>query len=215
MRTRTANQHPRRGLSFRQVWAALMENRDAQQKTDAKIQAVADAQQKTDEQMKRTDAKIESLTENVNRVNKNVGGANNSIGRLTEVLFAAGLWKKFSQYPYQFKDMDYDVPIYDEKREKKTQIDIMLLNGEYVMAVEAKRVLKIGDIDEHLKRMERLIKYPLNYTAGKKHLGAMAAGTAEPGAIEYAHAQGFFVLELTGDSAALVTPPEGFKPRQW
>ncbi|MHC6204763.1 hypothetical protein ACYULU_16420 [Breznakiellaceae bacterium SP9] len=149
MRTRTANQHPRRGLSFRQVWAALMENRDAQQKTDAKIQAVADAQQKTDEQinrtdeqMKRTDAKMESLTENVNRVNKNVGGANNSIGRLTEVLFAAGLWKKFSQYPYQFKDMGYDIPIYDEKREKKTQIDIMLLNGEYVMAVEAKRVLK-------------------------------------------------------------------------
>ncbi|MHC6204071.1 hypothetical protein ACYULU_12865 [Breznakiellaceae bacterium SP9] len=113
MRTRTANQHPRRGLSFRQVWAALMENRDAQQKTDeqmkrtdAKIQAVADAQQKTDEQMKRTDAKIEEtavliqlLTEDVNRVTKNVGESNNSIGRLAEVLFAAGLWKKFSQYP--------------------------------------------------------------------------------------------------------------------
>ncbi|MHC6204072.1 hypothetical protein ACYULU_12870 [Breznakiellaceae bacterium SP9] len=111
--------------------------------------------------------------------------------------------------------MGYDIWICDEKRENRTKIDIMFLNGEYVMAVGAKRVLKIGDIDEHLKRMERLIKYPLIYTAGKKHLGAMAAGTAEPGAIEYAHAQGFFVLELTGDSAALVTPPDGFNPRQW
>ncbi|MHC6204073.1 hypothetical protein ACYULU_12875 [Breznakiellaceae bacterium SP9] len=264
MRTRTANQRPRRGLSFRQVWAALMENRDAQQKTDEQmkrtdeqmkrtdakiqavadaqqktdeqIQAVADAQQKTDEQMKRTDAKIQAVAdaqqetdeqmkrtdeqmkrtdERLGRLGKNVGGTNRSIGELTELIFAAKLWKKFPAYPYQFVNAVFNQSITNEKGEQLAEVDIVLLDGEYVMAVEIKRKLTMKHIKHHVRRIKLLLQYPFNYTAGKKHLGAVAACAVELGAIEYAHVQGFFVLELTGEAVALVPPPEGFNPRQW
>jgi hypothetical protein len=84
------------------------------------------------------------------------------------------------------------------------------------MAVEVKAELnRKDDVDHHLKRMDRIRKYPPDQCKGKKLLGAMAGGTVDPDVSNYAHAAGFFVLELTGESVALAKRPEGFVPREW
>jgi hypothetical protein len=83
------------------------------------------------------------------------------------------------------------------------------------MAVEVKREADRDDVVRHLKRMELIRKYPPAEVKDKKMLGAIAGGIVEPDAKDYAHECGFFVLELKGESVALLDTPKGFTPREW
>jgi hypothetical protein len=139
---------------------------------------------------------------------------NRSVGELIETLIAARLWEKFPGYnlvrAYQ------RVPIFDEKNHIQTDIDILLSDTGLVMAVEVKRELdRMRDVDEHLERMERIRKHPPMEVVGKKMLGAMAGGVVNVDVRHYAYESGFFVLELTGETVALIPPPTGFVPKQW
>ncbi|GMO47620.1 MAG: hypothetical protein Ta2G_03160 [Termitinemataceae bacterium] len=184
----TTMQQPQMRLTFEQVWAAIM---------------------KTQEQ-------IDQMSERVDRVTKNVGGLNRSMGELIETLIAAKLWEKFDAFGYNFTRAYQRVGLFDENNRCLTDIDILLTNGEYVMAVEVKRELNSkDDVDHHLKRMELILKYPPAECKGKKLLGAMSGGTVDPDVQSYAHSVGFFVLELSGESVHLVQIPKEFEPRQW
>ncbi|GHV86865.1 hypothetical protein AGMMS50255_1610 [Spirochaetia bacterium] len=195
-------QQPQMGLTFEQVWAALMETKARQEEFAA--------------QQRKTDEVINKMAARVDRVTANVGGLNRSMGELIETLIAARLWEKFDAYPYNFRRAYQRVPLFDETDRIRTDIDILLVNGEYVMAVEVKASLhRKDDIDEHLKRMELILKYTPDQCKGKKMLGAMAGGTVDPDILAYAHSAGFFVLELTGESVRLAKTPDGFNPRQW
>jgi hypothetical protein len=188
------------GITFKKVWATLQENAQQQRETDRQIQKTA--------------KEIEDLKKTVERVTRNVGGLNRSLGELIETLIAARLWEKFAEY--NLKRAYQRMPIFDENNRILTDIDILLSNTTLAMAVEVKHELnKTRDIDEHLKRMELIRKYPPAEVGNKKILGALAGGVVDPDVQRYAWENGFFVLELTGESVRLVPPPEGFTPQQW
>jgi hypothetical protein len=198
----TVMQQPQMGLTFEDVWAAIM-------KTEAQVE-------KTQAQVEKTSVEVEAMAKKVDKVSENVGGLNRSMGELIETLIAARLWEKFDAYPYDLKRAYQRIPLYDENNRVLSDIDILLTNGEYVMAVEVKRELnREDDVDHHLKRMELILKYPPDQCKGKKIVGAMAGGVVDADVQEYAHRAGFFVLELTGDSVRLAQPPEDFIARQW
>ncbi|GMO36826.1 MAG: hypothetical protein Ta2B_16720 [Termitinemataceae bacterium] len=254
----TAIQQPQMGLTFEQVWAALMETRAHQEKTEenmdrmikradkmsedheatkrmvretsvqiketekaiketsAQIEETKKMVRETSEQMKRTDEQMKRTDERIERMSKNLGGLGESLGALIETLIAAKLWEKFDAYPYNLKRAYQRVPLYDENNRILTDIDILLSNGDYAMGVEAKREFdKEKYVDQHLKRMELIKKYPPAECKGKKLLGAIAGGIVDPDVQDYAHKAGFFVLELTGESVQLAEPPTGFIARQW
>ena len=194
-------QKKRRPLTFRTVWSALMETR-------ANIEKIS-------QEVGRVSQEIERVNQRVERVSQNVGGLNRSLGELIETLIAARLWEKFSQYEYNLQRAYRRVPLYDEKNQIRTDIDILLADTLWVMAVEVKRELAKEDVDHHLRRMGLIRRYPPAETKGKRLLGAMACGTVDPDVWAYAYNAGFFVLELTGESVSLITPPEGFQPKQW
>jgi hypothetical protein len=162
----------------------------------------------TDRQVKQTTLEVEKLT-------KQMGGLHRSLGELIETLVASRLWEKFSGYPYNFSQGHQRVGVHDEKGVRRTEVDIMLTDGEWAMAVEVKREPDEKDVDYHLKRMELVRKYPPAVAKGKKLLGAMAGGVVSPDVRQYAHQAGLFVLELNGDNVALVPPPDGFSPEVW
>ncbi|GMO26947.1 MAG: hypothetical protein Ta2B_07410 [Termitinemataceae bacterium] len=263
----TTKEQPQMGLTFEQVWSALMKTDEQMRKTDQYIkemtkktdeqmrkssqrinemtkktdeqmrkssqrinemtkktdeqmrktgQRINEMTKKTDEQMRKTDRRIDRMAEKVDDISKNVGGLNRSMGELIETLIAARLWEKFDAYPYNFRRAYQRVFLFDETDRKLTDIDVLLTNGEYVMAVEVKRELdKKDDVDHHLKRMDLILRYPPAECIGKKLLGAMAGGTVDLDVQAYAHGVGFFVLELTGESVRLVDTPKKFEPRQW
>ena len=215
------------GLTFEQVWAALMETREEMKlshekmaeehrKTEEAINKMVEERRKTEEQQRKTEEAINKMCERVDRVTANVGGLNRSMGELIETLIAARLWEKFDAYPYNLKRAYQRVPLFDENNRVLTDIDILLSDTAYYMAVEVKAQLnKQGDVDHHLRRMERILKYPPAECKGKILLGAMAGGSVDADVLAYAYNAGFFVLELTGESVRLADTPDGFASRQW
>jgi hypothetical protein len=180
----------------------------------AMLKETSEQMKETDKRMEETDKRMEALQKTVERVTGNVGGLNRSLGELIETLIAARLWEKFKDY--NLKRAYQRVPIFDENNRILTDIDILLSNTDVAMAVEVKRELdRIKDVDDHLKRMERIRKHPPAEVAGKKMLGAMAGGVVDADVRRYAWESGFFVLELTGDTVDLVPPPDGFAPKLW
>jgi paraquat-inducible protein B len=162
------------------------------------------------------DRRLEKLEKTVEKVSKNVGGLNRSMGELIETLIAAHLWEKFAEYNYNLDRAYQRINIYDDKKQVITDIDILLADTEWVMAVEVKREADdIRDVDHHIKRMSLIRKYPPAEAVGKKLLGAIAAGVVSADIRQYAYQNGFFVLELTGESVALIPPPSHFSPKIW
>jgi len=188
-------------LNFETVWAALME-------LERNVNKMSERVGTFDEE------KFNRMIERVDRVTANVGGLNRSLGELIETLIAARLWEKFPYY--DLKRAYRRLPLYDEKSVVRTDIDILLVNTVMCMAVEVKHELdKMKDVDEHIKRMQLIRKYPPEIIGDKQLLGAMAGGLVDPNVKEYAYKSGFFVLELTGESVHLIPPPEGFEPKKW
>ena len=224
--------------SFESVWAALQE-------TDRIVKEVAESQKETDRIMKENARRAEirwkeeenRWKEEENRrkeeerrrkeawkeaeirwekIEKNLGGLGNSMGQLIETIIAARLWEKFAAYPYNLKRAYQRINIYDEKSVSKTDIDILLADTEWVMAVEVKReCTETKEVDRHVKRMSLIREYPPAEVKGKKLLGAFACGVVSPEVRDYAHDAGFFVLELKGEAVDLIPPPDGFSPKIW
>ena len=212
-----------RGITFEQVWAALMENRELQKKTEiqaAKTEKQAAKTEKqfaiTEKQFAITEKQFVKTEKQLEKVMKQLGGLGNSIGELIETLIAARLWEKFSSYPYGFKRAYRRIPVFDDLTHRAlTEIDILLYDTEWVMAVEVKHDVVEKDVEHHIKRMGRILEHPPPMIIGKKLLGAIAGGTVSPEAREFAYESGFFVLELKGESVALIPPPDGFSPKEW
>jgi myosin heavy subunit len=213
----------------------LAELAEQSKETDRAVKELTEQVKETDravkeltEQVKETDRAVKELVEQsgkdreeltqlektVKGVSNNVGGLNRSMGELIEILIAGRLWDKFPGY--QLVRAYQRIPIYDEKNQMKTDIDILLVNTNICMAVEVKRELnRKDDVDDHLKRMGIIRRYPPEQVGNKLLLGAMAGGIVDPDVKEYAHKSGFFVLELSGEAVHLIPSPDGFKPQEW
>ncbi|MDR0709208.1 MAG: hypothetical protein LBF77_03975 [Spirochaetaceae bacterium] len=216
-------------LDFEKVWAVMMEtNRklteSAEQyarqskETDRKLAESAEQyarqSKETDRRLAESAKQLAHLDQTVERLSNNVGGLNRSVGELVETLIAARLWEKFPGY--DLKRAYQRIPLYDEKSQIQTDVDILLVNTVMCMAVEVKRELdRMRDVDEHVKRMRLIRQYPPELINSKQLLGAMAGGVVDPDVRKYAYECGFFVLELAGESVHLVPPPEGFVPQKW
>jgi hypothetical protein len=232
-----------KGLNFEKVWTVMMEtNRrmaefaaqtaELSKETDRKMaEAAAQAAEQfkeTDQRMaelvaqskeigqKRTmtDEELRNREKKADRMRGNGGGLNRSLGELIETFVVARLWERFP--PYGLERACQRIPIYDKPRRVRTDVDILLVNTDICMAVEVKRDLnRKDDVDDHVKRMGLIRRYPPEQVSGKRLLGAMAGGVVDPDVKDYAYKRGFFVLELSGEVVRLIPPPEGFDPQNW
>ena len=203
-------------LTYEKIWALFQEVAEEQKETARRIKELSqEADKRSRELSEEADRRGRELDARLDKISKNLGGLGNSLGELIETLIAARLWEKFAAYPYNLQRAYRRVPIFGEANRAITDIDILLSNTGWAMAVEVKREPKKDDIDDHIIRMERICKYPPAEVKGKKLLGALAGGAVEPDVQTYAYEAGFFVLELQGESVALVPPPEGFSPKIW
>jgi hypothetical protein len=121
---------------------------------------------------------------------------------------AGRLWEKFPQY--NFSRMFQRIKILDAKKRPVSEIDILLSDNEWAMAVEVKREAEIKDVDNLLNRMKVMRQYALREISGKKLLGAIAGGVVPVEVSEYSQASGLFVLELNGEQVSLLESPTDF-----
>jgi hypothetical protein len=217
----TQAREPQRGLTFEDVWAAMME-------TDKKFQELARNSEKTSRQLKETDRLLRELTRKseetdrqiketgrqIERTDKQIGKLGNRFGELVEHLVVPNITEKFRGLGYTFTKAGPDVEFLSRDGKPLAEVDVWLENGEFAMAVEVKSKLRKEHVDDHLRRMEVLRSYLDERTDTRKLLGAVAGAIVPPALRNYVHKNGFYVIEQSGDTVK-IDAPEGFTPRIW
>ena len=194
---KTKTRKPKKGLTFEDVWAALMENREQMNETDKKIQE--------------TDRIIKEMSRETDR---KIGALGNRFGELAEHLVAPNIKEKFKAFGFTFEQMAQGIEITDAQDNLLAEIDILLENGDTAIAVEVKAKPTQKDVDEHGSRMGVLRGRADARNDKRKYQGAIAGAIMSKEVRAYAHKAGFYVIEQTGDTVK-ITIPEGFKPREW
>jgi hypothetical protein len=185
----TETRVPQRGLTFEDVWAALMENREQMKETDRKWQ-------ETDRRFQETDRKISKL--------------GSRIGQLIEHFAASNIIEKFRALDYHFTQISRNHTIEDEQGNFLAEIDLLLENGNCAMVVEVKSLLTRTDVKEHRKRLETLRRYADKRNDTRKFAGAVAAALINKDARNYALTSGMYVVEQTGETVQIKAPEKPF-----
>jgi hypothetical protein len=189
------------GLSFEKVWAMFQE-------TDREIKETGRLLKETRLQMKETDRQI--------------GALGNRFGELAEHLVTPSIMEKFNALGsspngenFHFTRSSRDHVLKDpQTRRFLTEVDILLENGDVVIAVEVKAKLVQADIAEHLERMEILRRAADSRQDKRKYRGALAGAIVSEAVRNRVLKTGFYLIEQTGDTVKISIPPD-FKPREW
>ena len=190
----TLTPEPQRGLTFEDVWASLQELRESIKETDRQMK-------ETNRQMKETDRKI--------------GELGNRFGELAEHLVGPSIMEKFNTLGFNFTERSSDKQIKNPNDPNAcTEVDILLENGEIVIAVEVKSKPKHEDVNDHLKRMKILRRVADRRGDNRIYRGAVAGAIMSDSLCNYIIKKGFYLIEQTGDTVK-ITVPEGFTPRDW
>jgi len=182
------------GLTFEKVWLMFQE--------------IGEKQEETARQMKETDRKMKET-------DRRIGELSNRFGELAEHLVAPGIADRFNELGHNFDGISSGgYEIRDENKKTIAQVDILLENGDCIMAVEVKSRPRVQDIEHHIKRLEILRNHRNKKNDKRKIYGAIAG--AVYGDIEKQEAikAGFYVLEQSGDTMKMDIPGD-FTPREW
>ena len=197
-------------FTFEKVWAALMEDRERQKESDRLMQ---ERIQENDRQMRERMREHDQLKERMQETDRRIGELGNRFGELAEHLVAPSIMEKFNELNFNFDNISQDHRIKENGR-LLAEIDILLENGEVVIAVEVKSKPLEKDVDQHVSRMEILRRRADARNDKRRFQGAIAGAIMSESVRDYAHKTGFYVIEQTGDTVR-INIPEDFTPRQW
>ena len=181
------------GASPEEIWAILRENAE-------QLAKLREDQKETARRMRETDRQI--------------GALGNRFGELAEHLVAPNIIEKFNELNFTFENIYNNNRIRDASGNFLAEIDLVLENGDIVIAVEIKAKPLHKDVEEHINRMEVLRRRADARHDKRKFQGAIAGAIMGDEVRNHIIENGFYVIEQTGDTVK-INIPEDFKPRQW
>ena len=123
--------------------------------------------------------------------------------------------EKFNEQGFNFTERTRDKEIREPDNPNTiTEIDILLENGDFVIAVEIKSKPNEADVEKHIKRMEVLRRVADRKGDTRKYQGAIAGAIMNQSIRDYIIQNGFYMIEQSGDTVKL-TIPKDFTPREW
>jgi hypothetical protein len=143
---------------------------------------------------------------------KDIGALTSSMGLVIEYMVGGGIVGQFQDLGIDISSLSRDKTFGKRGTEESGQIDVFLENGDLVILVEVKTKLTDDAVREHLERLE---KYRLYGNEKRRIQGAIAGAVAPDNVIRFAQRQGLYVIIQSDDTFDLVTPPEGFKAKEW
>jgi hypothetical protein len=205
---------PEMGLTFEKVWAMFQESDRRMKETDRIVKETTLQMKETDRQMKETDRQMKETDRKMKETDRKISSLGSRLGELVEEIIFPNILEKFNKLGYVFGKAGSRVLYRDSQGAYIAEVDILLENGDFVLAVEVKTTLTKTDVRDHIRRMEKLRFYADTHGDKRKLLGAVAGGIASHEVKAVAVKSGFFVLEQSGDTVR-ISVPEGFKPKEW
>jgi hypothetical protein len=143
------------------------------------------------------------------------GELNNKIGRLIESIVLPGIVDKFNEKGFNFDSVAANVKLLNaEETGNLTELDALLENGHFVIAIETKTDMHVSDVNAHIKRMNALRKHPR--FKGKKIYGAFSTAIIRKKTVSYALEQGFYVLQQPDVLGIKILDfPKGCSAKAW
>jgi hypothetical protein len=176
-----------------------------------KMQKEAERSRKEAEQSRKENERI------IKALSLQMGGLHRSFGELAEHLVAPGIVSRFNEMGYHFDSSARQrMELLDESGDNiLTEIDLLLENGECLMAVEIKAGPAEKDIAHHIRRLEILRKWRERRQERPKRILGAIAGAVFPADLKEAVIEaGLYVIEQSGDTMRIRVPKD-FKPREW
>jgi Holliday junction resolvase-like predicted endonuclease len=192
---------PQMGLNFEKVRAALMESRE-------------DFDRRMRESQRETERLLRETARVVADTSKSVRDQCGSFGEMHEYLVVPHIEEKFEALGYHFISSAKNVKIKNEQGQIIAEIDILLENIDYSVAVEVKSKPKKADIDVFKRQLGVLRKRKDKLHDPRKIHGAIAGAIFMDSVKKAVLKAGFYVIEQSGDTLK-INVPEGFKPQEW
>jgi hypothetical protein len=201
-------------LQMKETDRIVKENALQMKETDRQMKETDRQMKETDRQMKETDRQMKETDRKMKETDRKISSLGSRLGELVEEIIFPNILEKFNKLGYVFGKAAPRVLYQDPRGAYVAEVDILLENGDTVLAVEVKTNLLENDVRDHLRRMEKLRLYAEGHGDKRKLLGAVAGGIASKEVKAFAVKSGFFVLEQSGDTVR-ISVPSGFKPREW
>jgi len=182
-----------------------------QQELERAIQEVWALFRETDRKFRDTDKKFKETDRKIAEISKTVAALTGKWGRFVEGLIAPGTISMFKERGIEVEKVYQRVKAH--KDGKEIEIDILAIDKEYAVLIEAKSTLGIEDIKEHIERLKIFKKFFPEYS-DRKVIGAVAGIVIEEGADKFAYRQGLFVIGQTGETVKILND-KTFKPKIW
>ncbi len=171
--------------------------------------------QETDKKFKETDKKFKEtdkiLEERFKETDKAIGALTGKWSRFVEGLIVPSVERLFKE-----RGIDVD-KVYQRvkthRNGKDMELDILAINGEYAVLIEAKSTLKIEDINDHIEKLKNFKGFFPEYS-DRKVIGAVGGIVIEEESDRYAYKKGLFVLAERGESVKILNDSK-FKPKEW
>jgi hypothetical protein len=174
---------------------------------------VREQMKETDRKSQETDRKIQELVEQVKKTSKEVGHLGSRIGEIIENMVGGGnIVKHFQALNIAIHSHSRDKTFGIRGTDESGQIDVFLENGDLVVLIEVKTKPTVDEVREHIERLE---KYRLYGNDKRRILGAIAGAVFSDSVIKFVHKQGMYVIVQSGEAVEIVTPPKGFKAKEW
>ena len=209
-----------------EVWEILREVSENQKETDRQMKEtdrmIKENQKETDRQMKETDLKFQETDQKFQETAEQMKGTdrrlkaldklyNSQWGKLMESLVEGDLVKMLKKRGIDVRQTSRNLK--NEGGERNWEFDLLAVNGDEVVVVEVKTMLKVKDVDHFLNKLGDF-KELVSYHKDKNVYGAVAYLKADQSSNIYAEKQGLFVIRATGSSAKIVND-EGFKAKKF
>jgi len=182
------------------------------EETQKKRQKEYEERQK--ERQKEYDDRQKELQREMKETNRRFGELTNRFGELAEHLVVPNIEEKFNALGFNFNITYQNAQIRGTPGRRAAEVDILLENGNSVIAVEVKSKPVLEDVEKHIYRMEVLRRLADERKDTRIYLGAIAGAIMSTEVRECILSNGFYAIEQTGDTV-MINVPEGFKPRQW
>lgn len=120
----------------------------------------------------------------------------------------------FKKRGIPLREIHKNVIIFNESNIKEAEIDVLLVNKDFSMAVEVKTTLTVEDVNTHINRLNKLKQFPIRTIMNSTLYGAAAAIKITEEADKYAYRKGLFVLKQKGEFMEIANDDD-FAPGEW
>ena len=188
--------------------AMIAELIQAQKETDRQLKETGLQMKETHRRMQETDRMIQEnqlqMKETDRRNNKLFGQTGYDIGRMVEAMVEPACLKLFRE-----RGIDVSCTMRRLKSPvpgREMEVDILMVNGSELVAVEVKSLMNGGDVTKWIKRLG-LFRHSFPQFQNHVVYGAVAALEYGGQSDRFAHKKGLFVLRWADDMMAIANPP--------